>query len=183
MNGIERVIRGIAAAGLHLAAAACLICFAFTCYAVAMRYFANEPQAWVDKVVGWLVVAMVMFAAPAAQLTGEHVAVDTISDRARGRPRRVLAAFALLWVAATAAIMIWEGWAMVAFSRMTGIMTELHPIPIWWIQLLIPIGFLLMLIVVLMQLFRVARGLDSSDPDIADEAAKTAARLKAGPLE
>jgi len=183
VGGIERAIRGIAAAGLHLAAAACLTCFAFMCYAVAMRYFANEPQAWVDKVVGWLVVAMVMFAAPSAQLTGEHVAVDTFSERVRGRPRRVLAVFGLLWVVATAAIMIWEGWAMVAFSRMTGIMTDLHPIPIWWIQILIPIGFVLMLAVALMQLLRVARGLDAGDPDAADEAAKAVARLKAGPLE
>ncbi|MGH7006432.1 MAG: TRAP transporter small permease subunit, partial [Alphaproteobacteria bacterium] len=90
------------------------------CYAVAMRYFANAPQAWVDKAVGWLVVAIVMFAAPDAQLRGEHVAVDVLSERARGATRRAIAAFGLLWVAATAAVMIWDGWAMVAFSRMTG---------------------------------------------------------------
>jgi len=179
MGGIERAVRAVSAAGLHFAAAACLLCFAFMCYAVAMRYFANAPQAWVDKVVGWLVVAMVMFAAPDAQLRGEHVAVDTISERIQGGPRRALAAFGLLWVAATAAVMIWEGWAMVAFARMTGMITELHPIPLWWIQVLIPAGFLLMLLVALMQLLRVARGLDAGDADAVDEAR----RLKAGPLE
>ncbi len=111
------------------------------------------------------------------------MAVDTFADRIRGGPRRALAAFGLLWVAATAAVMIWEGWAMVAFARMTGMITELHPIPLWWIQVLIPAGFLLMLLVALMQLLRIARGLDADDASSADAAADAARRLKAGPLE
>jgi len=179
MDRLDRAIRGISAVGLHVAAAACLTCFAFMCYAVAMRYFAGAPQPWVDKVVGWLVVAMVMFAAPAAQLTGEHVAVDTLSERARGGARKALAIFGLVWVAATAAVMIWEGWAMVSFSRLMGVMTDFHPIPLWWIQLLVPLGFALMLVVALAQLVRVARGLDAGD----DGAAGEAARIKASPLE
>lgn len=179
MEAIDRVVRAISAGALQLAAAACLLCFAFMCYSVAMRYFFGAPQSWIDYAVGWLVVAMVMFAAPAAQFTGEHVAVDTVSERARGRPRRALAAFGLLCVAATAAIMIWEGSAMVAFSRMTGMMTELHPVPLWWIQVLVPVGFVLMLAVALAQLLRVARGLEAGEPAAEDEAV----RLKASPLE
>jgi TRAP-type C4-dicarboxylate transport system permease small subunit len=77
------------------------------------------------------------------------------------------------------AVMIWEGWAMVVFSRMTGMMTELHPVRLWWIQVLVPAGFALMLLVVIVQLLRVARGLDAGEPGAADEAA----RLKASPLE
>jgi TRAP-type C4-dicarboxylate transport system permease small subunit len=179
MEAFDRVVRAISAGALQLAAAACLICFALMCYSVAMRYFFGAPQSWIDYAVGWLVVAMVMFAAPAAQLTGEHVAVDTISERARGGARRALAAFGLLCVAATAAIMIWEGSAMVAFSRMTGMMTELHPVQIWWIQVLVPVGFGLLLAATIAQLLRVARGLEAGDPAAGGEAA----RLKASPLE
>jgi TRAP-type C4-dicarboxylate transport system permease small subunit len=179
MESFDRVVRAVSAGALQLAAAACLTCFALMCYSVAMRYFFGAPQSWIDYAVGWLVVAMVMFAAPAAQLAGEHVAVDTISERAKGGARRALAAFSLLCVAATAAIMIWEGSAMVAFSRMTGMMTELHPVRIWWIQVLVPVGFGLMLAVAIAQLLRVARGLEAGEPAADDEAA----RLKASPLE
>ncbi|MBL8664899.1 MAG: TRAP transporter small permease [Candidatus Odyssella sp.] len=179
MEAFDRAVRRISAGALQIAAAACLICFALMCYSVAMRYFFGAPQSWIDYAVGWLVVAMVMFAAPSAQLAGEHVAVDTVSERVRGRPGRALAAFGLLCIVATAAIMIWEGSAMVAFSRMTGMMTEIYPIPLWWIQVLVPVGFGLMLAVALMQLLRVARGLDAGDAAAAEEAA----RLKAGPLE
>ena len=179
MEAFDRAVRAISAGALHLAAAACLTCFAFMCYAVAMRYFFGAPQPWVDHSVGWLVVAMVAFAAPAAQLTGEHVAVDTITERLRGGRKRAVAAFGLLCVIATSAIMIWEGWAAVAFSRMTGMMTELHPVPLWWIQVLIPVGFALMLIVVVARLLRVARGIDAGEAAAEGEAA----RLKASPLE
>src|ERR1051325_11046890 len=108
MEAFERAVRAISAGALQIAAAACLICFALMCYAVAMRYFFGAPQPWIDYALGWLVVVMVMFAAPAAQLTGEHVAVDTISERARSAVRRGLAAFGLLWVGAMCAVMIWE---------------------------------------------------------------------------
>jgi TRAP-type C4-dicarboxylate transport system permease small subunit len=176
---IERAVRGVSYGALQLAAAACLICFALMCYGVAMRYLLGAPQPWIDKVLGWLVVAIVMLAAPAAHLEGEHVAVDTLSERLRGRPRRALAAFSLLWVVAMAAVMIWEGWGMVAFSRLQDVMSDLHPIRIWWIQVLIPIGFGLVLVVALAQLLRVARGLDLGDA-AADAEAR---RIKAGPLE
>ena len=179
METFDRAVRAISAGALQIAAAACLICFALMCYSVAMRYFFGAPQSWIDYAVGWLVVAIVALAAPAAQLTGEHVAVDTITDHVRGRARRALSAFGLLCIAATAAIMIWEGAAMVAFSRMAGIMTELDRVPLWWIQVLVPVGFVLMLLVALMQLGRVARGLEAGEPGAEDEAA----RLRAGPLE
>ncbi|MFO0987076.1 MAG: TRAP transporter small permease [Alphaproteobacteria bacterium] len=179
MDAFDRAVRAISAGALQIAAAACLTCFALMCYAVTMRYFFGAPQSWIDYAVGWLVVAMVMFAAPAAQFAGEHVGVDSITERLRGRPRRAFAVVGLLCVAATAAIMIWEGSAMVAFSRMTGMMTEIFPIRLWWIQALMPIGFALMLAVALAQLLRVARGLEAGDPAAEDEAV----RLKASPLE
>ncbi len=179
MEAFDRAVRAISAGALQVAAAACLICFALMCYSVAMRYFFGAPQSWIDYAVGWLVVAMVMFAAPAAQLTGEHVGVDSITERLRGRARRTLAVVGILCVAATAAIMIWEGSAMVAFSRMTGMMTEIFPVRLWWIQALMPVGFALMLAVALVQLLRVARGLEAGDAAAEDEAR----RLKASPIE
>lgn len=163
---------------MQLAAAACLVCFALMCYGVAMRYFVGAPQPWVDKVLGWLVVALVMLAAPQAHLEGEHVAVDTLSGKARGGARRALAAFGLLCVIAMAAVMIWEGGGMVAFSRLQDVMSDLHPIRLWWIQVLVPVGFALVLAVALMQLGRVARGLDLGEPGAEGEAR----RIKAGPL-
>jgi TRAP-type C4-dicarboxylate transport system permease small subunit len=176
---LQGAIRGTSLAAMHIAAGACLLCFGLVCYGVGMRYFAGVPQVWVEIVAGWLVVVMVMFAAPEAQLRGEHVGVDTLSERARGRPRRALLAFGLVWVAATAAVMIWEGWAAVAFSRMTGMMSELDNVPLWWIQVLVPAGFALMLIVALAELARLARGIEAGDR-AAEEAAE---RLKASPFE
>ncbi len=179
MGAYERAVHRMSAVALQIAAAACIACFALTCYAVAMRYFFNAPQTWIDHTVGWLVVAMVMFGAPAAHITGEHVAVDSVTEQLRGGPRRAILAFGLLCVGATALFMIWEGWAMVAFSRMTGMMTEIYPIPLWWIQVLVPFGFALVLLVTIMQLMRVARGLEAGDAAAEEEAA----RIKASPIE
>ncbi len=177
---IDRLVAALSRWSLRLAAAGCLSCLALVCYAVARRYFFGRPEPWADEAVAWLMVLTVMLAAPEAQRRGEHVAVDSFVERARRPTRRALIAFGVLTVAATAAILIYEGWAMVAFSRMVGMASNVSGIPLWWIQTLVPLGFALLLIVALAQLARMARGAEPTD---AIETEGDAPKLKAGPLE
>jgi TRAP-type C4-dicarboxylate transport system permease small subunit len=174
----DRWIAAASRAALHVAALAALACLLLVCYGVAARYFFGQPQPWVDKVQGWLSVAMVMFAAAEAERRGEHVGVDTLTERAGPAWRRRLAAFGLACTMAVAAIMIWEGWATAAFARMTEMMTDIHGVRLWWLQAMLPVGFGLLLLVALARLLRLARRIDD-DPAAAD-AAKA---IRAGPLE
>jgi TRAP-type C4-dicarboxylate transport system permease small subunit len=141
-----------------------------------MRYFFGQPQPWADEAVAWLMVLTVMLAMPDAQRLGEHVAVDTLSAKLRGRGRRVLTLVSLLAVAATAAVLIWEGWAMVAFSRMAGMASNISGFKLWWIQMLVPIGFALLLAVAVAQIARVLHGREPVDAPPDDG-------IRAGPLE
>lgn len=173
---LERLVAGIVRVSLHFAAAACLGCLAVICYSVVLRYFFGWPQPWADEVVAWLMVATVMLAMPEAQRRGEHVAVDSATERLGGRWRAALALFGVVAVAATAAILIYEGLAMVAFSRMVGMASNISAVPLWWVQALVPLGFALLLLVALMQLWRLAHGKDVAETE------ETPA-IKAGPLE
>jgi TRAP-type C4-dicarboxylate transport system permease small subunit len=172
---VERIVGELARTSFRLAAAACLGCFAVICYAVALRYFFGRPQPWADEVVAWLMVATVMLAMPEAQRRGEHVAVDSLVERLGRRGRAALAVFGLAAVAASAAILVYEGSAMVAFSRLVGMASNISAVPLWWVQALVPVGFALLLIVAAMQLARLAQGKPTAE---AEEET-----LKAGPLE
>ena len=150
---LERFAAIISRGALALAGLACLACFALVCWAVAMRYFFNQPQSWSDEAVGWLVVAIVMLAVPEAQRRGENVGVDWLVDKWTGARRRAVIGLGAASVAIVAIVLIVEGWKTVSFTRMVGIKSNALPdMPLWAVQALIPLGAVLLLLVALGQI-------------------------------
>ena len=134
-------MRALARTGIALSAAATLASMAVIGYSVVMRYFLNHPTPWVDELVGYLLVAAVMLAAADALLHGEHISVDVITERPGTRGRYLVALGGLLAVAASAALLAWEGVDMVAFSRMVGLRSNGYlAVPMWLPQLVLPVG-------------------------------------------
>lgn len=134
--------------------------FLMIVYSVAMRYFANQPQPWIDEAAGWLLVGTVMLAIPEVQRRGEHIGIDLVTARAGPRWGRALLGLGILMVLATALVFALEGWTMVSFTRMVGILSnQLPEVPLWLVQGFVPLGFALMALVALTQLLLVVAGL------------------------
>ena len=149
-GAFDRLVRALARLGIALAAVSLLASLAFVVYSVVMRYFMNLPVAWVDEFFGYLLVACVMLAAADALLEGEHLAVDLVTERLGTRGRRLTLLAGLAAVALSALLLAIEGYDMVAFSRMVGLMSNGYlATPMWIPQLLIPIGAALMLLAAL----------------------------------
>ena len=161
VTGADRLIGWISRLAAGLAAIATLLCFGLVCYVVAARYFFGRAPSWSDEVGGWLVVALVMLAIAEAQRRGEHIGVDLLLERTTGRLHRLLKAFGALCVGVSAAVICWEGWETVLFSRMIGARPlSIAEIPMWWIEILIPIGAGLMLLVAVLQFVGFVAGID-----------------------
>lgn len=157
---IYAAVRWLTDAAMALAAASVLLSLALVCYSVLTRYLANRPEPWVDEAVGYVLVASVMFAIAEALRRGEHIAVDFVAERLPPGGRRAVHALGMVAVAVTAAALIVEGWGMVEFSRMIGIISIGYlEIPIWIPQAMVPLGGLLLLLAALAELLRMAAGL------------------------
>jgi TRAP-type C4-dicarboxylate transport system permease small subunit len=155
----ERFVHRLAALGVALAAVALLASLVLIVYSVVMRYFLGQPAAWVDELVGYLLVACVMLAAGDALLEGEHLAVDLLTERLAARGKRLTLLFGLVAVALSALLLAVEGWDMVAFSRMVGLMSNGYmAVPMWVPQLLVPIGAVVMLLAAVVAFAAAARG-------------------------
>lgn len=141
-----------------LASLATLLCLALVCGAVGARYLFGIPLGWSDKVSGWLVVALVLLAAPEAQRRFEHIGVDIAVSRIGPRLARLAHLLGALAVAAVAAILLVAGIEAVEFSRMIGVMTDIEGVPEWWVQALLPVGAGLLLLVSLAQAAALALG-------------------------
>jgi TRAP-type C4-dicarboxylate transport system permease small subunit len=146
MQHIDRFVRALARLGIALAAITLLASMFLIGYSVVMRYFVNQPSAWVDELAGYLLVAAVMLAAADALLEGEHIAVDILTERLSAHGRRWTVLGGLIAVALSALLLLVEGADMVGFSRMAGLMSNGYlAVPMWIPQLLVPIGAALML--------------------------------------
>ncbi len=165
MKVFRHIVDWIAHVGIALAAIALLASMALIVYSVVMRYGLNQPIAWVDELVGYLLVACVMLAAADALREGEHIAVDIITERLSARGKRVTAVLGLLAVAASALLLVIEGWDMVAFSRMVGLLSNGYmAVPMWIPQALVPIGAAALLLAALAAVGAAWRG-ESSPRD------------------
>jgi C4-dicarboxylate transporter, DctQ subunit len=141
-----------------------LVSLVLVCYSVAMRYLAGRPVPWVDEMVGYVLVASVMLAVAEALRRGEHIAVDVLTDKLGASGKRVVYFAGLAAVALTAAILVIEGWGMVAFSHMVGIRSVGYlDVPIWTVQLLVPLGGVLLGLAAAAEALRVAAGLPAPE--------------------
>ena len=167
MTGVfDRVVRRLAMLGIALAGISLLGSLVLVVYSVAMRYFLNQPAAWVDELVGYLLVACVMLAAADALLEGEHLAVDLVTERLGARGKRLTLLAGLAAVALSALLLAIEGYDMVAFSRMVGLMSNGYmATPMWIPQLLVPIGAALMLLAALVAMASALRSPNAPPPD------------------
>lgn len=164
VSRIYRAVRRLTDAAAALAAASVLVSLALVCYSVAMRYLAGAPEPWVDEMVGYVLVASVMFAIAEALRRGEHISIDLLTRKLGARSRRASRALGLVAVAATAAVLLAEGWDMVAFSRMVGIRSVGYlDLPIWTVQVMVPLGGALLLLAAFAELLRLAAGLPAED--------------------
>lgn len=144
------------------------LCLLLICLSVVARYGAGTPLPWIDRTAGWLVMALVLLAAPEAQRRFEHIGVDVLTGRLTGRRRRLAHLLGSLSVVLVSAILLQAGIETVEFSQMIGVMTEIEGVPVWWIQMLLPIGAAGMLVVSIAQSLALALGQEPEylpDPD------------------
>jgi len=160
MRLIERAAAALSRLAMAFGCLATLLCLVLVGWSVAARYLFGQPQPWIDRVAGWLVVALVMLAAPEAQRRFEHIGVDIVVGRIGPRLARAAQVLGVASVALVAAILLQAGIETVEFSRLVGLQTEIEGVPTWWIQALLPLGAALLLLVSLAQLAALLLGRD-----------------------
>ena len=150
------------AVAIAISAAGVLASLALITWAVVMRYVFNRPPVWVDEVVAFMLVGIVMLGAAQSLRRGEHIGVDILVARLGVRGRFWAQLWSSISVLIVSVILIVNGWQTALFSRTLGVLTEGNlEIPVFWLQLLLPLGGVMMLLVSLETIARLAAGLPS----------------------
>lgn len=170
---LSRAVGLIAGAAMALSAMATLACLLLIGWAVVMRYFFNTPPAWVDELVGHLLVAIVMLAVAQTFRRGEHIGVDILIDHLSVRGKRLALLWATLVTALVALVLIISGWESTALAHTLGLVSEGHlEWPVWWLMALMPLGGALLLLATIETAWRTLTvGLPPRPAARADDAA------------
>ncbi len=139
-------------------------------YDVAMRYFLERPQLFVDEVASFLEVLVVFGGAAYTFRVGGHVRVDLVTGRIAPGTRAWLRVVTLALGIVFLAVVIWvttqSGITAFGYGRVSAVMLY----PLWLPMLLVPAGLALMALAMLASLARQV-GTALGSPSLRDEVA------------
>lgn len=110
---------------------------------ILLRWTGAGSIVWGDEAIRIMVLWIALVAGVAAAREDRHISIDVLS---RFLPPRAKAAFAIvvdLFTAAVSLTLAWYSWIMVGFAIEDAEMLLGGLIPAWWIQIILPVGFLL----------------------------------------
>ena len=143
------------------AAAMIVLSVLITCQMIFVRGVLNQSTIWQTEAVVYLMVAATLLGLPYVQRLRGHVSVDLLPLALPKRMRRWVVALTLAGGIAVIAVMLYYGVELwhIAYSRNWKSDT-VWGVPLWIPYLAMPVGFLIYLIQLCVDLFAVLAGLD-----------------------
>lgn len=113
-------------------------------FEVLMRYFLSSPTSWSNDVIQWPFAAMIMLALPEVTRTGSHIVISFFLEKMTPASRRRVGRIITFIGCIMCLLAAWICFQETSRQYSHGIETLWnHPIPKWWISVLIPFGFTL----------------------------------------
>ena len=132
--------------------------------AVVMRYGFGIGYIWLDEICRYSFIAMVYLWAGPIVRTGEHLRLELVTSRLRGK---ALAAHSLivnfLLFATCITIFIW-GAGLISLSKMLGEQSESFVFLIWWLHSIVALGMLLYAFYSLLEMLKAVAKLCKKKP-------------------
>jgi TRAP-type C4-dicarboxylate transport system permease small subunit len=136
---------------------------------VVARYVFTAPTIWAEELSRVFLVWGTFLAMAALLRRRSHIRITIVTNLMRPGGRRAAEVFSLLVIAATAGVAAWYGWtiALDSFLRDRTTATMLN-LPQVWVEISVPLGFLLLGLQALVETWRLLRG-DPLPHDAAEQ--------------
>lgn len=163
---LDRLLSQVENAIAVLALAAATI---LSVVAVILRYVFDYVIFWSQEASLYLVILSTFVGASIALRHNDHVGVDFLARARRGRGKKVVRVVGALVTLVYCGLFGFVAWVMVTSPVVQSYETPSLYLPLWVVQLCVPVGLMFMLIRSLQILYRTLRGRDPY-PDAAQHA-------------
>jgi C4-dicarboxylate transporter, DctQ subunit len=138
---------------------------------VVARYVFNYSFVWAQELVTYLFGALIFLGMAYGVRVGAHIGIDAMVKTLRPRAARIVGAIAAGLCIAYATIVLVGSVQYVEKIRSVGIMAQDLPLEQWIPRLVLPIGFLMLLLRFIQLFYRIVSGRERG-LKLADEAAE-----------
>ena len=166
LTAIENTLAALALGGASLLA----------CLQVILRYLFNYTIFWSEEATIYLLILSTFIGAVITLRHNEHVNVDVLTSLFKERGKRALAVLSALITVIYCAIFGTYAWILITEPVALRILTPALRLPLWLVELSLPVGLTLMFLRSLEMLYRSARGRETfpedDDSEYGEEAAE-----------
>ncbi|MBE1555615.1 TRAP transporter small permease [Sporosarcina limicola] len=127
-------------------------------YGVIMRYIFNEPKAWVEEVVRYVIIWGTFLGFPIALRYNHHIQVDILYDKLSRRAKKVVDLFATSVSILFCLGFTYYGIILVENRFHSGMVSLDVGIPMWIVYLILPISGTLFTLRFIERLVNLVRG-------------------------
>ena len=124
---------------------------------VILRTFFNYIIFWSEEAVIYLIILATFVGAVITLRRNEHVGVDVLPVFLKERGKRAFGVLSALLVALYCAVFGALGWAMITEPAALNVVTPALKLPLWIVQISLPIGLTLMFLRALEIAYRITR--------------------------
>ncbi|MDQ0157304.1 TRAP transporter small permease [Robertmurraya andreesenii] len=129
-------------------------------YGVIMRYIFNEPKAWVEEVVRYIIIWGTFLGFAIALRHNQHIQVDIVYDKLSQGTKRIVDIFATTISIVFCLAYTYYGYILVENRFHSGMVSLDVGIPMWIVYLILPISGVLFLVRFVERLVSQLRGKD-----------------------
>lgn len=143
MKGLKRIwnlIEEVSAGTFFLAGITLIF------YGVIMRYVFNEPKAWVEEIVRYLIIWGTFIGFAIALRHNQHIQVDILYDKLPNGAKRVVDLFATTVCILFCLAYTFYGFILVENRYSSGMVSLDVGLPMWMVYLILPISGILFLL-------------------------------------
>ncbi len=125
---------------------------------VLMRYFLDQPQLFVDELTSFILVGVIFLGSGPTFYRGAHIRVDLITSHLRPKFQTRLRVITLIIGIVLLGIIAHETWVTAVSAFQTGRISAVMAYPLWTAMVFVPLGLILMVFFMLVDLVKKARG-------------------------
>jgi len=152
ISGLDKGVGTISSTLMRVCMGALLIMMFWGTADVTGRYIFNRPIVGTMEIFEILLPVMALCGWAYTQRVKAHIRVEIIYSRIPPRPRAILGFVITLWAIVLFSLIVWRGTLIAILFRQQERIISNTPVPIFFPQLLVPLGGLVMLLVLIFDL-------------------------------
>lgn len=110
---------------------------------VISRYVFGDSITWTEEASRYMFIWLIFLSIGIGFRDNKHISIDVVVDFLPASIQKLIKQIVYLFILGFSFLFVWEGYILVLQMQMFGQTSANLQLPMWWVYLSLPVGFLL----------------------------------------